>query len=54
MKCPKCQFESEAREQWGDAAELIQKTINGLSDRELREGFLNAKPIRDILVKAEN
>jgi Flp pilus assembly protein TadD len=41
--------ESEAREQWGAAAEVIQKTANGLSDRELREGFLNANPIRDIL-----
>jgi class 3 adenylate cyclase/tetratricopeptide (TPR) repeat protein len=44
--------ESEAREQWGAAAEVIQKTANGLSDRELREGFLNAKPIRGILAKA--
>ncbi len=41
--------ESEAREQWGAAAEVIQKTANGLSDRWLREGFLKAKPIRDIL-----
>jgi class 3 adenylate cyclase/tetratricopeptide (TPR) repeat protein len=43
---------SEARDQWGASVELIQKTANGLSDRELREGFLNAKPIRDILAKA--
>ncbi len=43
---------SEARDQWGAAAELIQKTANGLSDRNLREGFLNAKPIQDILAKA--
>jgi tetratricopeptide (TPR) repeat protein len=43
---------SEGREQWGAAAEVIQKTANGVSDRELREGFLNAKPIRDILAKA--
>ena len=43
---------SEAREQWGATGEVIQKTANGLSDRELREGFLNAKPIRDILAKA--
>ena len=40
---------SEAREQWRAAAEVIQKAANGLSDRELREGFLIAKPIRDIL-----
>jgi len=44
--------ESEAREQWGAAAEVIQKTANGLSDRELREGFLNARPIREILANA--
>ena len=48
----KLRRESEAREQWGAAAEIIHKTANGLSDRELREGFLIAKPIRDILVRA--
>jgi len=48
----KLRRESEAKEQWGAAVELIHKTANGLSDRNLREGFLNAKPIRDILVKA--
>jgi tetratricopeptide (TPR) repeat protein len=40
---------SEAKEQWGAAAEGIHKTANGLSDRQLREGFLNARPIREIL-----
>ena len=48
----KLRRESEAREQWGAAVELIHKTANGLSDRNLREGFLNAKPIRDILANA--
>jgi tetratricopeptide (TPR) repeat protein len=43
---------SEAREQWGAAAEIIQKTAKGLSDRKLREGFLNAKPIQGILANA--
>jgi tetratricopeptide (TPR) repeat protein len=43
---------SEGRDQWGVAAEVVHKTANGLSDRNLREGFLNAKPIRDILAKA--
>ncbi|MGD0661880.1 MAG: hypothetical protein ABSD38_27795, partial [Syntrophorhabdales bacterium] len=43
---------SEAREQWAAAAGIIQKTANGLSDRNLREGFLNARPIREILAKA--
>jgi class 3 adenylate cyclase/tetratricopeptide (TPR) repeat protein len=48
----KLRRESEAREHWGAAAELIHKTAGGLSDRNLREGFLNTKPIRDILAKA--
>ncbi len=43
---------SEAREKWGAAAEIIKSLANGLSDRELREGFLNAKPIHDILEHA--
>jgi class 3 adenylate cyclase/tetratricopeptide (TPR) repeat protein len=47
----KLRRESEAREQWGAAAEVIHKTANGLSDRELREGFLNASPIREIFRK---
>jgi tetratricopeptide (TPR) repeat protein len=42
----------DAREHWGAAAEVIQNTANGLSDRELRAGFLEAKPIREILSKA--
>ncbi len=45
---------SDAREHWGAAAEVIQNTANGLSDRELRAGFLAAKPIREILSKAES
>ncbi len=44
---------SEAREQWGAAAEVIRGVANGLSDYELREGFLKARPIREILLKAE-
>ena len=48
----KLRRESEAREQWGAAAEVIRKTAGGLSDRQLREGFLNAKPIREILAEA--
>jgi tetratricopeptide (TPR) repeat protein len=50
----KLRRESEARDQWGAAVELIHKAANGLSDRELREGFLSANPIRDILAKAGN
>ena len=42
----------DAREQWGAAAEIIHNTANGLTDRDLREGFLNAKSIREILSKA--
>jgi tetratricopeptide (TPR) repeat protein len=48
----KLRRESEAREHWGAAVELIHKTANGLSDRNLREGFLNAKPIQEILANA--
>jgi hypothetical protein len=48
----KLQRESEAKEQWGAAAEAIHKTAGGLSDRELRGGFLSAKAIREILAKA--
>ena len=42
---------AEAREQWGAAAATIQGLADGLSDTDLREGFLNAKPIREILSK---
>jgi tetratricopeptide (TPR) repeat protein len=44
--------QTEAREQWGAAAEVIHKTANGLSGSELREGFLRARPIREILASA--
>jgi tetratricopeptide (TPR) repeat protein len=43
---------AEAKEQWGAAAEVIHKTANGLPGPELREGFLSAKPIREILANA--
>jgi hypothetical protein len=45
---------SEAREQWGAASVIIHNTAEGLSDRELRQGFLNAEPIQEILSKAAN
>jgi Flp pilus assembly protein TadD len=44
---------AEARDQWGAAATVIHDTANGLSDTELKEGFLSAKPIKEILSKAE-
>jgi hypothetical protein len=44
---------SEAKEQWGAAAATIQRVANGLSDRELREGFLNAQPVGEILARAK-
>jgi tetratricopeptide (TPR) repeat protein len=43
---------AEAREQLGAAAATIQGLADGLSDTDLRKGFLNAKPIREILSKA--
>jgi tetratricopeptide (TPR) repeat protein len=44
---------SEARQQWGRAAKVIQNSANALSDRGLREGFLKAQPIREILSQTE-
>ena len=43
----------EAREKLGAGAELIHCVAKGLSDRELRKGFLQTEPIRRILSKAE-
>jgi tetratricopeptide (TPR) repeat protein len=43
---------SEAREQWAMAAEVIHRTAKGVSNSELREGFLKAEPVRRILSKA--
>ena len=40
--------------QWGVAAIVIHKMANGLSDRQLREGFLGADPVREILSYAES
>jgi ATP/maltotriose-dependent transcriptional regulator MalT len=45
---------SEEQAQWGAAAQIILNTANDLSDRQLREGFLKAAPIRKILAKAES
>ncbi|MBI4763173.1 MAG: AAA family ATPase [Deltaproteobacteria bacterium] len=42
---------SEAREQWGKAAEIIRKVDSGLADRQLGQGFLKARPVREILAK---
>ena len=44
---------SEAKEQWGVTAAIIQNTADGLSDRDLRESFLKADPVRQIFSKAE-
>ena len=44
---------SEGGEHWGAAATTIQGVAKGLSDRELRESFLNADPVREILARAE-
>jgi len=42
---------SEAREEWGKAADIIRKVDSGLSDRQLGQGFLNARQVRKILAK---
>ena len=44
---------SEAREQWGAAAEVITKSANSLADRDLRENFIRAGAIKRILSKAQ-
>jgi len=44
---------SEARENWGAAAEVINGVANLLSDREIKKSFLSAETIREILTKAE-
>ncbi|HME42441.1 MAG TPA: adenylate/guanylate cyclase domain-containing protein [Syntrophorhabdales bacterium] len=44
--------ESDARQHWGAAVDAIRRTASGLSDPNLREGFFNAKPIRDIFSRA--
>jgi class 3 adenylate cyclase/tetratricopeptide (TPR) repeat protein len=44
---------SEAKDHLGHAAKGILNFANGLADRELRVGFLNAEPVREILEEAE-
>ncbi len=44
---------SEGKEHWGSAAQVIGNTANGLSDRQIREAFVKAEPIRETLSKAE-
>ncbi len=39
---------SEARDNWGLAAQLINDAANRLSDNELKSGFLNADPIKKV------
>ena len=45
---------SEAKTQLSAAAEIILNTANDLSDRQLKESFLNAEPIRNTLSMAES
>jgi class 3 adenylate cyclase/tetratricopeptide (TPR) repeat protein len=44
---------SEAKDQWGVAAEVIHKVANSLSDLDLQGAFLQAAPIQAILSKAD-
>ena len=41
-----------SHEHWGAAAQIIENTGNGLADLQLRDDFLNARPINDVLTKA--
>ena len=45
---------SEARENWGAAAEVINGAANLLSDHEIKISFINSQTIREILSKAKN
>jgi tetratricopeptide (TPR) repeat protein len=44
---------AEARDQWGEAAAVIQRQAGNLSEPKLRAGFLEAQPIRRILTNIE-
>ena len=43
---------SEAQDQWGHAAAVIKKFVNGLSDKGFQDSILSADPVREILAKA--
>lgn len=45
---------SDARHQWRMATDVINRTANDLSDQDLREGFLKAGPVLEILSEAES
>jgi len=41
------------REQWQAAASIVKSTANGLREAELRELFMNASPVREIMGHAD-
>jgi tetratricopeptide (TPR) repeat protein len=41
-----------SREQWQAAASLVQSTADGLQDKDLRETFTTAAPVREIMERA--
>ena len=43
---------SEAQDQWGHAAAVIKKFVNGLFDKGFQNSILSADPVREILAKA--
>jgi hypothetical protein len=44
----------EEGNQWEAAAAVVRSTADGLKDRELRNTFLDAAPIREIMEKANS
>ncbi len=44
----------EERNQWQAAAAIVRSTADGLKDEELRNSFLDAAPIREIMEKASS
>ncbi len=45
--------DTEARIQWNASAQIIKKVSRGLSDKNLRKKFLNARPVKEILSVAD-
>jgi class 3 adenylate cyclase/tetratricopeptide (TPR) repeat protein len=43
---------AESREQWREAAAVVESTAEGLHERALRDTFLSAAPIREIMEQA--
>jgi tetratricopeptide (TPR) repeat protein len=43
---------NDAISEWQKAAKIVKKTAEGLRDKNLRDSFINAQPVQDILTNA--